>query len=245
MQIGVVRRGELVVLHVQPALAPTGGQEDGVLDGRVGLQRHPDPQTVVVHTGDGLPLIIGPRLAFHDRGEGNQLRLGHPDRIQPRGPRRLPPGLEVLGHDANEVAGPDADGKDIGLGPEEAFERANREAQNGAGGRAVRRRGGRGVLGDPEPLRREGRHLRNRAPLASTSRTCQGEVPGGNSYTPAWTERSSRRTRATTRNSRRFEITPWAASVSVTAANEAPGGRVTRSSRVLVPAQPMAPSRRA
>src|SRR6185437_11141475 len=41
MEIGVVGRGELIVLLVQPALSPPGGKEDGILDGRVGLERHP------------------------------------------------------------------------------------------------------------------------------------------------------------------------------------------------------------
>src|SRR6188472_2888183 len=65
-------------------------------------------------------------------------------------------------------------------------------------------------------------------PCDSMVSTVQGEVPAGNSYTPAWTERSTLLSLAISLNQPGWAITPWAARLSVTAPNEAPGGRMTR-----------------
>jgi hypothetical protein len=46
--------GELIVALVEPRLPLAGLERDGVLHGRIGLQRHADAQPVVVHPGDRL-----------------------------------------------------------------------------------------------------------------------------------------------------------------------------------------------
>jgi hypothetical protein len=159
VEIGVVRRRELVVLDVQPWLSLPGLERDGVLDGRVGLQRHADAQPIAIHPRDGLPLFVGPRFTLHDRRQRHQLELGHVEGVEPRIPLRLPVGLEPLGHEPHQLGGAERERNGVGLGPEKPFERGHGKAQRGRGHRAVARGGEDRVARDAEALPGECRQV--------------------------------------------------------------------------------------
>ena len=136
--------------------------------------------------------------------------------VEPGVPRRRPLGLEALGHHANQLAGPlmsAAGGRSPGGGNPQRTARACPAARWRRRCPARRPRTNRPEM--PELLGASaatsgmvspsGTVKRSAAfcPAPACVRTFSGEVPAGNSYTPACTERSTPRTRASSLNDSR------------------------------------------
>ena len=89
-EVGVVGRVDPVVL-VAAASSARRCQLDGVLYGRVGLERHADPQPVPVHGRHDGAIRVDQRFALDDRCERQQLMPGELELRRPRVPGRIPP----------------------------------------------------------------------------------------------------------------------------------------------------------
>ena len=140
--VGVPGGGRGEVFAGQFGLPPAvqrdsgGVAGDGVLHGRVDLERHTQLDAVPEHGGDDRSLLVDDGFALDDRGDREHLvqrtsRVG--DGVEQLG---SDDGVEALEHQADDLVGADAEREVVGGGEEVALEpdagRAGRGERAGA-----------------------------------------------------------------------------------------------------------------